>query len=375
MRPSTTMWACAVLTCGLALGACHKSEQAPDTAASTIPVRVQPVHVVNRRATVPASGTVESRHAADIGFRVAGRVTRVLVDEGDRVKAGELLAALDAVEYSLGHEAAQADLARARDQYTRVKALAERNSVAPADLAKAEAAFHAAEAQAGLAAQHVTDAELRAPTSGVVGRRQVEPGVQVTPAKPAFTIVDMDPIQVKVGVPEAAIGQVREGETATVTVAALANQSFQGRVRAVGVIADPTTRTYPVQILLPNPKYVLRPGMIAETRIQDTAMVKALTVPGEAVVRDADGATLVYVYYPNERRAYSKRVTVGSVYDREVEVTSGLAGAERIVVGGAQQLRDGSAVQVVSDAETGVAPGTAERPAAGPDTTRGGVPR
>jgi multidrug efflux pump subunit AcrA (membrane-fusion protein) len=143
----------------------------------------------------------------------------------------------------------------------------------------------------------------------------------------------------------------------------------------VGVIADPTTRTYPVQILVPNPKHVLRVGMIAETRIQDTATVKALTVPGEAVARDADGATLVYVYYPKERRAYSKRVTVGSVYDREVEVTSGLAGAERIVVGGAQQLRDGSAVQVVSDAEPDTAPGTAERPAGVPGTTPGDVAR
>jgi outer membrane protein TolC len=76
---------------------------------------------------------VESRHAADIGFRVAGRVTRVLVDEGDRVRVGELLAALDAVEYRLGNEAAQADLDRAQDQYTRLKALAARNSVAPAD--------------------------------------------------------------------------------------------------------------------------------------------------------------------------------------------------------------------------------------------------
>ena len=347
MPPSTTLWTCALLTCGLSLGACHKHEQPPDIAASTIPVRVQSVYVVNRRATVSASGTVESRHAADIGFRVTGRVTRVLVDEGDQVKAGQLLAALDAVEYRLGHEAARADLDRAQDQHARLKALAARNSVAPADLAKAEAAFHGAEAQAGLAAQHVSDAELRAPTSGVVGRRLVEPGDQVTPAKSAFTIVSLDPIQVNVGVPEAAIGRVREGATTTVTVAALANQSFQGRIRVVGVIADPTTRTYRVQVLVPNPKYILRPGMIAETLIQDTAMVKALTVPGEAVVRDADGATLVYVYYPNERRAYSKRVTVGSVYDREVEVTSGLTGTERIVVGGAQQLRDGSAVRVV----------------------------
>jgi membrane fusion protein (multidrug efflux system) len=353
------MWARAVLTCGLVLGGCHKNEQAPDMATAAIPVRVQPIHVVDRRATVPASGTVESRHAADIGFRVAGRVTRVLVDEGDRVRVGELLAALDAVEYRLGNEAAQADLARAQDQYTRLKALAARNSVAPADLARAEAIFHGAEAQAGLTTQHVTDAELHAPIAGVVGRRLVEPGDQATLAKSAFNIVELDPIQVNVGVPEAAIGRVREGETVTVTVAALSNHSFQGRIRVVGVIADPTTRTYPVQILVPNPKYVLRVGMIAETRIQDTTMVKALTVPGASVVRDADGATLVYVYYPNEHRAYGKRVTIGSVYDREVEVTSGLSGAEQIVVGGAQQLRDGAAVQVVLG---------------GPDTTPGRRP-
>ena len=353
MRLRMTVWACALVTCGLALSACRQTKQAPDPAASLIPVRVQLVRVIDRRATVPASGTVESRHQADIAFRVGGRVTRVLVDEGDRVKAGQLLATLDAVEYRLSRQAAQADLARAQDQYTRLKALVERNSVAPADFAKAEAAFHGAEAQAGLAAQHVTDAELRAPHAGVVARRLVEPGVQIAVGKSVFTVVDLDPIQVNVGVPEAAIDRVRRGEVAMISVAALSNQSFQGRVHVVGVIADPTTRTYPVQILVPNPNYILRPGMIAETLIQDTTMVKAMTVPGEAVARDADGATLVYVYYPDQRRVYSKRVTVGSVYDREVEVTSGLLGTERIVVGGAQQLRDGSAVQVVSEAELG----------------------
>ena len=89
----------------------------------------------------------------------------------------------------------------------------------------------------------------------------------------------------------------------------------------IGVSADPTSRTYPVKLTVPNPGRVLLPGMIAEARIQGNRMTRALTVPGEAVVRDAEGATQVFVYFPAERRVYSRRVTVGSPIDREVEIT------------------------------------------------------
>lgn len=333
-----------------ASGCAGGGDDVPETQAGlAVPVRIQPVGSIERRATLSASGTVESPHVVNVGFEVAGRVTRVIPEEGDRVERGSLLAELDSTNYSLARDAAQADLLRARDQYERTRELAERKSAAPADMVKAEGAFQAAKAQSGLAARKVADSRLYAPVSGVIGRRTIEPGAQVSPGAPAFTIVDLDPIRVDVGVPGSAIGRIREGEAASVTLNCLPGQSFQGVVKVVGVIADPATRTYRVRIQVPNPEYVLRPGMIAEALILEPDTLKVLTVPGQAIVSDTEGKTMVYVYFPDKKRVYAARVKVGSVYDREVEIASGLRGDELIVAEGAQQVREGSLVLAITE--------------------------
>jgi len=162
---------------------------------------------------------------------------------------------------------------------------------------------------------------------------------------PVFTIIATDPVQVRVGVPEAEIGRIRIGQSAEIRIPALPTQRFAGHVKLVGVAADPMSRTYTVKITVPNPRGVLRPGMIAEARIQQDGRINALTVPATAIVRDADGATQVYVYFPNEHRVYARRVSVGSVYGKEVEVTSGLTSSDLIVVGGQHRVREGSNVE------------------------------
>ncbi len=109
--------------------------------------------------------------------------------------------------------------------------------------------------------------------------------------------------------------------------------------------AEPASRTYSVKIAVPNPRLLLKAGMIAEAQIRSDARVEAITLPGEAVVRDPQGATLVYVYFPKERRVYARRVEVGTVYGREVEIRGGLAGDEQVVTGGQNRVREGALVE------------------------------
>jgi RND family efflux transporter MFP subunit len=119
----------------------------------------------------------------------------------------------------------------------------------------------------------------------------------------------------------------------------------------IGVAADPASRTYPVKLTVPNPARALLPGMIAEARITGAEITRALTVPGDAIVRDAEGATLVFVYTPADRRVYGRRVTVGAPIDREVEIRDGLAPSDLVVVAGQQRLRDGVRVAATPDRE------------------------
>ena len=102
------------------------------------------------------------------------------------------------------------------------------------------------------------------------------------------------------------------------------------------------------RISLPNPRHVLKIGMVAEARITGDRKISMMTVPGEAIVRDAQGATMVFVYFPEQRRVYSKRVKAGALYGTEVEIKEGLSGDESIVIAGQDYLRDGMPVTIAS---------------------------
>ena len=328
------------------VAACSSRAEAASeqSAPAATPVRVRTTAAVERPATVAASGTVDANTTADVGFKVGGRVARVAVEEGQVVRAGQLLAALDTTDYALDEARAVASAIQAADEYARMRQLFERGSLSPNDAQKFETAARVTAAQAALAEERLADTRLASPIAGIVVRRGVDPGEMAAAGMPAFTIVAVDPVTVRVGIPEAQIGQVRHGAAAAVAVPALAGRRFDARVTMIGVAADPASRTYPVKLAVPNPDRALLPGMIAEARITGAGMTRALTGPGLAVVRDADGATLVFVYFPAERRVYGKRVTVGAPVDREVEIVSGLAADDMVVVAGQQRLRDGAPV-------------------------------
>ncbi|HEX9710551.1 MAG TPA: efflux RND transporter periplasmic adaptor subunit, partial [Candidatus Thermoplasmatota archaeon] len=240
----------------------------PQVAEATVSVTIRPVTRLDRPEYVALSGDVEGWSTAHVGFMVPGRVARVGPREGDAVGAGDLLAELEPRDYELNLEIAAAQRERAEDEHRRAVALLQQNGIAENDFHKAEIALRLARAQEEMAAKKLADTRVLAPFGGVVARRGVEPGEQAGPGMPVFTIVRVDPVQVRVGVPEAEIARVAVGQGATVTVPALGGLPLEGRVRLVGVAADPASRTYTVKVEVANPDRTLRPGMIAEVRIE-----------------------------------------------------------------------------------------------------------
>lgn len=389
------------LLAAVMLSACSASK--PGVASEEpVPVRVRAASEVERRVLVRAGGSVEARESIELGFQLAGRIQRIHVEEGQSVRAGQLLAELDPADYQMGADiaageaqAAQAmadkakagtrrqDLAQAQagfdqadDEYRRMKTLYERKSLAPNDFKKIEAHWQvarqrldearegarsediaAAVAKAGQAGanvalnrKRVADTRLVSPIAGVIGRRLMDPGEMVAPGMPVFAVLNLNPVRVKVGIPEAEVARIKLGQRARVIIPAMDDAAFEGRIELLGYAADPASRTFAVRILVANPQLTLRAGMIAEAEIEGDATLRAITIPGSAVVRDPQGATLVYVYYPEKKRVFERRVTVGRAVDREVEITSGLARAERIVVAGQQHVREGGLVKLMEDA-------------------------
>jgi multidrug efflux pump subunit AcrA (membrane-fusion protein) len=314
------------------------------------------------------------------------------------VSKGQVLAELDSTDYSNAYDAAQgqADAARAvddkaqegprsqeleqaridaeqwQDQYTRMKYLYDHKSLPANDFKKIEAGYQAAQqrydmarqgtrvqdkkaatgqsraaaAQMHEAGKRLGDTKLRAPIAGFVGMRRIDVGDTVGAGIPVISVLDLNPVKVRVAVPEAEIGKVHEGSRAVVTIPSLDSRQFEGTVEAVGVAADPASRTYVVKIAVPNPERLLRAGMVSETRILGTAMIDAITVPGGAIVHDPQGVAQVYVYSPERQRVYARRVEVGKLISDEVEILSGLTGNEQVVVAGQQNVREGSPARI-----------------------------
>lgn len=384
------------------LSSCRQQEVRADSKQDAVPVQVRTPAVVDRAEWVSASGSVEGSETADVAFLVGGRVARVYVEEGQQVKKGQLLAEIEATDYRNAFNAAVAqkeaalaiaekadaglrkqeleqariDYDRAEDEYKRMKFLVERKSLPPNDFQKVEAAYNAAheryqmalegtraedratalakeqaaEAEVKEESKRLADTRLVAPISGSIAARKVDPGQSVPAGMSVFTIADLNPAKVRVGVPEAEITKVKLGAKAVVTLPSLAGQEFKGKVGIIGVSAEPTSRTYTVKIIVPNPGPVLLAGMVAESQIYGDARVHALTIPAEAIVHDPQGAPAVFVYFPDRHRVYAHNIEVGPPVGQEVEIRSGLRGGEQVVVAGMQKLRDGMPVEVAGGA-------------------------
>jgi len=375
----------------------------PVAADQPVPVRLRaPLHLVEP-VTVAVSGSVEANVTAQTAFQIPGRVTKVFVEEGQPVRQGQILAELDSTDYRNAYDAAlaQADAAKAvarksddglrpqeleqaridfdrwQDEYTRMKFLFDHQSLAANDFKKIEAGYQAAQQRYAMARQgtrpeekdsaaaqsraaaaqmheaqkHLADCRLRAPIAGFVGMRRIDAGDTVGAGMPVLAVLDLNPVKVRVAIPESEIGKVSQGARALITIPSLDNRAFEGKVEVVGVASDPASRTYTAKIAVANPDRILRAGMVSETRIYSSSMRNALTVPGDAILRDAEGVVHVYVYSPAQGRVTQRRVEVGAPLGSEIEIRSGLSGEEQVVVAGQQNLREGSPVKLGGGAQ------------------------
>jgi RND family efflux transporter MFP subunit len=350
----------------MTLLACSSSKTPKQAVSTPIPVKIGKAHPVEDHEEVVLSGTIGSPAApSNVSFLVSGKVIQVSPREGDYVRKGQLLASIDSTDYQLALTTAttQADMARiaferAEDEHRRMKMLYDSKSLAPNDYEKYKSAYESARQQyeqaitsEKISLKRLTDAELHSPVNGFISKRSIEPGEMASPGRPVFEIVNLDTVEVSVGVPETDVHLVRVGQKAAITLPALPGESFKGVVRLVNVSADPGTRTFMTRISIPNPKHTLRIGMVAEARIQGDKVVKMLTAPIEAIVCDPQGATMVYVYFPEQKRVYANRVEVGAPRERDLEIRSGLTGDEWIVLAGQTKLREGSVVSATETTE------------------------
>lgn len=341
-----------LLAATLTLGACGR--RAPDAAA--VPptmIRTAPVEDALVAQPIVATGTVSAKDAPTLSFKIGGIVGRVLVDDGDHVRAGQVLAVLDLREIDALVRKADEAVDRARREAERAERLY-RDSVATLQQKQdAATALEVARADQQVAAVNRRYATIVAPAAGVVLKRHVEAGELVTAGAPVISLAaEGRGTVLRIGLADRDVVRIRRGDPATVTFDARPDVPLKGSVREIGAGAEGGTGTYEVEVAIASPPAWLASGMIGRARLEPREKLRARMVPVEAVL-EADGERgAVFVLDASSAKALRRPVRIGFIDGGRVAVTGGLDGVRTVVTDGAAFLRDGSPVRRAASSTT-----------------------
>lgn len=330
------------LLLGAALAGCKAEASASERPLQI--VEVATVEATGAAHDLVLSGSLDADRSWTLSFSTVGTVEQVLVDEGAEVKRGQVLARLSARSYQDALGIAQAKARQAEDAYRRLEPMYKNKTLPEIKMVEVEEGREQARLAVSMARNAVADTVLQAPEPGIIARRSIEPGSNVAPGMPAFSLVQTAAMVATVPLPEKQVMLVHKGDRATVVVEAL-HRSFEGQVAEVGITADLLTRTYPVKVAIKNDDGLVRVGMIAEVRVHQDGGEPALLVAPEAVHVDTARRTYVFVV-DLEPRVHRRQVRVLGYLREGVAVSEGVAAGDRVVVSGTPMLGDGMLVRV-----------------------------
>jgi len=324
--------------------------------------------------TREAVGTVRAYESITVTAKVAGVITEIGFEEGQKVKAGDVLIQLDAAER-------QADIDQAIAEANRAIAL--RNEIAikleraqalnrtgagtsaqvedlTAQMKSLEGSIASAQAQRKAAEARLEDLTIRAPFNGRVGTRSVSLGAYVAPGTRITSLDDLSRIRLDFAVPENLLGRLEPGQAVTAISAAYRDRVFTGKVSTIDPRVDQATRTARLTAEFDNPDEALKPGMFLAVKLTVSSNAEAVVVPEEAIVSEG----LRHVVYPVKDNKVERRViTIGQRQGGKAEVIEGLKAGETIVVLGVQRVRPGAEV-IARPLGSGGSSEPAETPAA-----------
>ncbi len=323
----------------------------PNAAGQTaaVPVSVTEVVPRNLARTVAVTGPVEPIRTVTVNAQTAGTVLSVLVEEGDRVHGGQLMAELDSRETAAQLERARAVLANAQAAFERQQRLQKNDLSSDAEIESARSAFEIAQADVRLWSTRLAFCRVTAPISGVVTAKRVEKGAAVSSTSPMFSIADDSLLVVRVRVSELDVAHLHPGQSASMQLDAYPGQKFSGSIRRIFPSADAASRLVPVETVLGKlPQGVIaRPGYLARVEFALNTRSGVLAVPAPAIgVTDSTS----YVYVVRADTLSRRTVHTGLTTSGWIEITSGLQSGDRVVSSGHVNLRPGVRVRVSGEA-------------------------
>ena len=337
------------------------AKPADDTAEPAVVVGAETVSVVARQPIQSGpsiSGSLAAEKEATLRAEVAGPVVQTLVEAGQRVTRGQLLARIDESAIRDATLSARSTLASAQSNATnaareleRARTLVAAGAIAQRDLegaqnlnTAAQAQLAAARAQVAAAEKNLANTRITAPFTGIVAMRQVSAGDVVAPGAALFTIIEPGSMRLEAAVPAEQLASVRVGVPVTFTVSGYPGRTFSGRITRVNPVADPTTRQVQILATIPNPGSTLVGGLFAEGRVA-TESRQGLVVPANAV--DERGVAPVARRVKDGKvEAVTVQLGLRDVATETLEVRAGLSAGDTVLLGAAQGISAGTRVTV-----------------------------
>ena len=319
----------------------QKKEQQTKAPTRVKTLVVSPGLVDNAQTYV---GIVEEREATAVSFTGMGVVKRMLVNEGQTVSRGQLIAEMDDTQARNLLVGAEASMAQANDALERFKMLHDNGSLPEMQWVEIQSKVAQAKSQLEVAKKNLADCRLTAPVGGIIGKKLVGTGETALPSQAVVNILDISTVKIKVSVPEAEIGGITANTPTSIKVEAIDGSYRGGRIEK-GVEADALTHTYDIRINVVNSGRKLLPGMVASVRFvsEGSQAIGSKMIPVTAVQKNADGSLFVWTV-DQKKTAHRTPVAIGQTEGNYVLVSDGLNMGNRIVTEGYQKLSEGTKV-------------------------------
>ena len=301
-------------------------------------VAVEQVYVREVPQMATYTSTVQAYVKNNIAPQMAGRITKINVEIGDFVKAGQVLAEIDKAQLLQ----AQLQLQNQEVELQRLKSLFEAGGLSQSDYDAIQMQYNVLKTQVDNLVENTT---LRSPVNGVVTARNYDVGDMYGMSMPIFTVEQIVPVKILVGVSESDYSKVKKGDSVEIVADAIPGKTFYGKINRIYPTVDPATRTFTVEVKVDNSYRTLRPGMFVRATI-NFGTNNNVVIPDVAVVKQqGSGERFVYVLNEDGTVTYRK-VVLGRRMGAEYEILEGLSDSAKVVTGGQIRLKDGIKVTV-----------------------------
>lgn len=325
------------------VGSCGQKKEQSEKAPTRVKTQVVSPGLVDNAQTYV--GIVEESEATAVSFTGMGVVKRMLVNEGQAVSRGQLIAEMDDTQARNLLTGAEAQMTQANDALERFKMLHDNGSLPEVQWVEIQSKVAQAKSQLEVAKKNLADCRLTAPVGGIIGKKLVGAGETALPSQAVVNILDISTVKVKVSVPEAEIGSIHVNTPTSIKVEAI-DGSYQGGRIEKGVEADALTHTYDIRINVANNGRKLLPGMVASVRFvsEGSQAISSKMIPVTTVQKKADGSLFVWTVDQKKKTAHRNTVIIGQTQGNYVHVVDGLNMGDRVVTEGYQKLSEGTKV-------------------------------